>query len=306
MERILNRSGLRFSEFELSLFTNILRGAKDTMSNESKPRPVTGERRSGWFNLLTLAALAVLTVNVISLNRHVLSQRQSGVEHQFWVVSQPGHSASQRREALLNLIQYGNLEWRSADLTGLDLAGIKMPAVKLHGSDFQNTTFAKADLRRADLSLSVLKMVDFSNANLEEANLNNSDLYRADLTGATLNKALQQSTILQEAKLIDAKLLVADLAEADLLMSDCTGADFSGANLTSARLEAGIFRNANLSLARLGGANLQDADFTDSNWWRARGLGSAELARLTKDFAPTTNAPPKLIQDFASWLKTGN
>lgn len=295
----------RFSEFDFGVFNNTLRSAKTIMSDESKPSKAKSNGLSPLFGLLTIAALAVLTVNVFLLKGQLRSQQESGIEHQFWVVSQPGFSASQRREALQKLVRFGNLEWRSADLTGLDMAGAQLPAAILNGSDFQNTKFTDANLSRIDLSLSVLKMVDFSDANLGQANLNNSDLYRANLTGSILNKASLQATVFQEAKLIDAKLLVADLSEADLLMADCTGADFSGANLSSARLEATVMRGVNLSLARLGGANLKDADFTDSNWWRARELSGADLARLTKDFSPTTNAPPKLIQDFAAWLNSG-
>ncbi len=95
--------------------------------------------------------------------------------------------------------------------------------------------------------------------------------------------------------------MVADLSDADCLMANLAGGNLAGANLTGARLEAAVLKGANLSLARLYGANLKDTDFTNSNWWHARGLTSAQIEMLKKKFAPSENAPALLKEDYQKW-----
>jgi hypothetical protein len=48
--------------------------------------------------------------------------------------------------------------------------------------------------------------------------------------------------------------------------------------------------------------DLKDADFTNSNWWRARGLTTAQLEVLKKEFVPTEDAPVTLKEDYREWL----
>jgi hypothetical protein len=62
-------------------------------------------------------------------------------------------------------------------------------------------------------------------------------------------------------------------------------------------------KSANLNQTRLNGANLKDADFTDSNWWRARGLTSQQVGALQKYFAPRPNADEALRRDYAEWRR---
>ena len=63
-------------------------------------------------------------------------------------------------------------------------------------------------------------------------------------------------------------------------------------------------RGANLSLARMDGANLKEADFTNANWWRALGLGSEQIKLLKQEFAPATNAEPALKLDYEKWANS--
>ena len=86
-------------------------------------------------------------------------------------------------------------------------------------------------------------------------------------------------------------------------MADFSNASLAGANLAGARLEVAKFSGANLSFARMQDANLKDADFRNCNWWRARGLTSPQVEFLRKHFAPDTNAPAALKQDFENWRK---
>jgi len=67
-------------------------------------------------------------------------------------------------------------------------------------------------------------------------------------------------------------------------------------------MEGAILRKTNLSLARFVGANYDDADFTDCNWWRARGFDAAAISILNNQFPPTKDAPDKLKQDYQEWL----
>ena len=99
----------------------------------------------------------------------------------------------------------------------------------------------------------------------------------------------------------------ADLADADMLMARLNGSNFENADMSGADLEAAVLASANLKLARLSGARLTDTDFTNSNWWRARGLSSAQASSLRENFAPSDNADEALRRDYAAWLReSGN
>ena len=67
--------------------------------------------------------------------------------------------------------------------------------------------------------------------------------------------------------------------------------------------QAASLRGANLSLARFSGANLKDTDFTDSNWWKSRGLNSDQITWLKKNFAPGEKASAAVRDDYEHWLK---
>ena len=84
----------------------------------------------------------------------------------------------------------------------------------------------------------------------------------------------------------------------DLTKSNLTGADFTGADLESA-----ILKEANLLLARFSNANLRDVDFTDSNWWRARGLTTHQIEHFKTVFPPTQSMESSLRKDYELWLK---
>jgi hypothetical protein len=64
-----------------------------------------------------------------------------------------------------------------------------------------------------------------------------------------------------------------------------------------------VFQGADLALARLDGADLRDADFTDANWWAARGLTTKQQAMLKAKFPPTAAAPPAWQEEFARWAE---
>src|SRR5439155_13820991 len=113
-----------------------------------------------------------------------------------------------------------------------------------------------------------------------------------------------RAAVLQEVRAENADLMVADLSDADCLMANLDGANLSGANVSGARLEGANLKGARLSLARFDGANLKDADFTNSDWWRARGLTTAQLELMKKNFPPSESAAPALKEDYQKWETT--
>ena len=256
--------------------------------------------------VLLVAGLAILTVNVVLLARFVERQANTNREHYFWVLCQPGHSAAERLEAFQALVAGGNKEWRSADLSDLKLEGVALPGVELQFAGFQRADLARANLTAARLNKAALGMADLTSADLTEADLAEAQMYRVNLKAAKLHRAKLRAAVLQEVEARNADFMVADLSEADCLMANLTGANLSGANLSGARLEAVIFKDANLSLARLDGAILKDADFTDSNWWHARGLTGEQMDEMKKRFAPSESAPASLKADFEKWLNQGS
>jgi uncharacterized protein YjbI with pentapeptide repeats len=94
---------------------------------------------------------------------------------------------------------------------------------------------------------------------------------------------------------------MADLSDAECMMANFSGANLMAANLSGAKLQSASFKGANLSLARLNGADWADGDFTDANWWRARGLTTKQIELLQQKFPPTDSADPALKRDYDRW-----
>ena len=270
-------------------------------SDASHPQPNgTG---NGLFRF-GLIALAVLLGWNVWLQRELRQARdRTEAERHYWIVGHRHEPTLDRAAAFLALVRAGNREWRGAHLQELHLPGIALTNAPLAEADFRGSDFQRADLRgsnlagallgKADLSAANLAGADCSGANFLQARLPNADLCRANLRGAMLEQVFGRKAL----------LVTADLADAQLLMADLSDANLSGADLTGANLEAAILRNAALDLTRLSNANLQDADFTDANWWRARGLNRANLTYLMQRFAPTDKSPAELREDFAKWRK---
>jgi uncharacterized protein YjbI with pentapeptide repeats len=248
-----------------------------------------------------VAAVLVLMANIWLVSRLVQQQANETQEHFFWILCQPGFTPTERARAFTRLVAAGNREWRSAELSDLDLRGISLPEVDLTRAGFNRVNLAKAVLARAIINRATFTLCDLTEADLSEADLSETRCYRAVLIGAMLRRVNARAAVLQEVKAERADFKMADLSDADCLMADLTGADFSGANLSNTRLEGAILRDTNLALTRLENTNLKDADFTDSNWWRARGLTTAQLDILKKKFVPSENAPAALKADYQKW-----
>ena len=285
------------------------------MSDNSSPQeraavaePMSPRSAPAWSRpvLLTaiVAAVLVLMANIWLVSRLVQQQASETQEHFFWVLCQPGFTPTERARAFTRLVAAGNREWRSAELSDLDLRGISLPEADLTRAGFNRVNLVKAVLARAIINRATFTLCDLTEADLTEADVSETRCYRAVLIGATLRRANARAAVLQEVRAEHADFKMADLSDADCLMADLTGVDFSGANLSNTRLEGAILRNANLALTRLESANVKDADFTDSNWWRARGLTTAQLDILKKKFTPSENAPAALKEDYQKWASS--
>ena len=246
--------------------------------------------------------LALLTGNLWLLNRAQMARVQSATEHDFWVVSH-AYPERERTEAFLHLITAGNKEWRSARLSGLNLAGLSLPNANLEHADFSGANLHQGSFVGARFTDSKLVNADLTKADLSEADLAGADMFKTLIRGAQLRRANLRGAVLQQVEAQGAVLIAANLADGYLLMANLTGAKLEAADLSGANLEAAILKEANLSLARLNGAKLKDADLTNCNWWRARGIASDQLALLIKNFPPTAKADVALRQDYQDWLK---
>jgi TIR domain/Pentapeptide repeats (8 copies) len=135
------------------------------------------------------------------------------------------------------ILDLGEANLRSADLSGFDLSGAHMRRADLREANLRDAYLGGADLAGADLTLSDVRGGDLHKASfrwavLIGANLTGVSLYEADFTGATLCR-----TVLSGAELAGVEFLDADLGSAvatgammagtRFLRTQVAGADFS-------------------------------------------------------------------------------
>ncbi len=282
-----------------------------SQSSFGKESPVTASghshssstaQRVAWAAAILLGVL--VTVNAWVTTRHLDQTSRHNREHLFWTLCHTGGTADQRREAMLQLIEEGNTVWAAARLEHLDLEELDLSGTYLAAATLDGSKLAGARLANIDLNRSSLQTVDLSRANLRGALLEEILALKAIMNEADLREAQLRAASLEQVSAQKANFLRADLSDAYLYMADLTGATLTSAVLSGANLEAAVLRDANLFLAQLDGTRLVDADFTGSNWWRARGLTSEQIAELTVKFAPGEEAPDSRRADFDRWLKT--
>ncbi len=266
---------------------------------------VTGlpNRQSPWLLLLVvIALLAVFTaINTQMIRDHSRRLLDQGREHQFWIICHEGSTASERTTAFLDLIGYGNTEWKSAKLVGLDLAGADLAGADIRNARLNESNLFQVDFNGAQLTRTLFHTCNMAGAFLRKADLVEADLLLADLTDADLREAVCRGASFEQAIAHKATFVLADMTDAHLLMTDLTEANLTGANLSGANLQAAKFNRANLSLTRLNEADVTDAEFTDSNWWRARGLSPVTIDRLRDKYPPSENADPDFVTDYELW-----
>lgn len=159
---------------------------------------------------------------------------------------------------------------RRANLSGANLSGAFIEAADLREAnlsganlseaDIHNTSLRGADLTRADLSRADLSGANFSGADLSRANLSGRDLRSAVLRGAILSKTELRGAILSGVDLTRTILKDADLREADLTAASLKDSNLEGANLGDALLTRADLTGANLRNVVLTGVAFADPD----------------------------------------------
>jgi uncharacterized protein YjbI with pentapeptide repeats len=268
------------------------------MPQDSSP---TITARSGTKGKLWLALLLVsLGVNVW-LAKVWVESRAEGPAELFWALCQTEALEAERKRAFLALLETGHSEWRSARLQRLDLRGIDFTGKAMDGADLTGCNFSGTQLAGASLVNVELAVAELVGADLSRARLDGIHLFRSGLDQATLTDVSLRSAHLQEMSARGADFRGADLTDADLLMAKLTGSNLSMADFSGADLEAADLRGTELTGARFEAAKLKDTDFSDSNWWRARGFTTQSMERLKKEFTPGEAADSRLRADFERW-----
>ena len=150
---------------------------------------------------------------------------------------------------------------REAFLAG---AAVDCPGCDLAGADLRARDLTGADLRGANLAGAVLHR-----AILREADLSGADLTRANLNKANLTLATVRDAILSEAMLYQVDGARADFSGADLYFVWAGRARFTLTNFEGANLDLADLGEARMNDAKLGGATLTGADLNEAVLFRA-------------------------------------
>lgn len=253
--------------------------------------------------VLTACLLAVLlTANCWMLSAQFRDVADSRRERAFWAVCHTGTTAEQRAEYFLKLVTDGNKEWRSAYLSKMTLDGVNLSKTNLVQIELASGSFVDASFSSADLTGAALDLSDFSQSDFSKALLRNATFFKSRLVEADFRNADLLSTSFEQCVAHQAKFVAAKMGDAFCPMADFTDADLTGADMSGANLEAAILKGANLALTNFHTATLTDTDFTDTNWWRCRGLTSVQMDDLTLMFPPTPDASESRQRDFEMWL----
>ena len=132
--------------------------------------------------------------------------------------------------------------------------------------------------------------------------MNEASMVRCNLKNARLELTSFFQASLEQITATKADFSGADLSESHCMMADFTDAVLIDARFDYANLEATIFQGADLTNVSFQGALMLDTDFSNSNWWRTVGMEPAILEDLKDRFAPDTDAPQRLRDDYQQWL----
>lgn len=265
-------------------------------------RPPAAPRRHTAVLCLTLLAVGLLTWNISLLWSQMSARTADSQQAAFWELCHPGTTPAVRTARFLQLVESGNVEWRSALLQGLDLAGTDLSGRSIRSARFDDCDLSRVRLLEAELNYAVFNLCNCEAAVFSQADLRNSSFFKAQIRDADFRGASLQSASLEQCRAENASFVSAEMGECFLAMADLSGADLTGADLTGADLTAAKLIGANLALTDFSGAFLDDTDLTDSNWWRARGLGTAEMQRLALKYPPTPSAEDSRRRDFRIWI----
>ena len=150
------------------------------------------------------------------------------------------------------------------DLTGADLAEMNLRGANLSGAFLEAANLRGADLSGADLRRTVLVRADLTGANLRGAQLADANLAEAILDEAKLDDAdVGRAAGLEGVNLTRTSMRGVSLRGVDLGTATIMQVQLDGADLEGVRAERLIVVESNLRQARLCGAQLKLAIFTD-------------------------------------------
>jgi len=151
-------------------------------------------------------------------------------------------------------------DFQGADFSNMDFTGHDLSAANLTGANF-----AGARLSRCTMKMAIASGADFSGAELMLSDLRGIDLTNANLQGAILRRANMAGLELKDKKGRDtgkvwkSKLAGTDFSNADLTFARMGGADIEGVVFANAKLKRTDLRGCKLPLAKTEGALLADA-----------------------------------------------
>lgn len=257
--------------------------------------------------LLTLAAFLAFSVlavwNLQMIRDAIERQDRNRTESVFWRLAQPGSEPADRKEAFLRLVAAGNREWRSANLNDLDFEDTTLDGVVLKNAVFDSCRFHKVHMYETKMSPGSFRLCRFTDADMIAIDLREAIVFKSTFLNCNLRQAQLTKASLEQSTLKNVDLSLADMAEAFLLLTRFEQCNLKGANLTDSTLTNARFIGTDLRGARLPGALFRDTDFTDSNWWRARGLPRILLDDCKRRYPPSKNAKQEFREDYAKWLK---
>lgn len=149
-------------------------------------------------------------------------------------------------------------------LDGQDFSG-----QALNGADFRNASLKKAAFRHCNLS-----SADFSGADLTDAILEGATAFGTKFTGASLVRAQATGANLSYGDFTDADLQDADLSGVEFEEALGPRANFDRAILRRCAFFGGHYEHATLRQADLTEARLYGADFTAADFTEARLVGT--------------------------------
>jgi len=266
-------------------------------------------RVDGVLRLLTLATFVAFVVAAVwqfQLIRRQLDRiEDQRVEHLYWILTRPGTTPDQRTEAFQRLVAAGHADWKAAQLSDLELEKVVLNGISLRDARFNSCNLRKAQMRNVDVTRGGFLTCDLTEADLSAAELRECQLFKCTIRKTNLQRANLTRGSLEQSLLTDATFTLATMPEAVLLQAVFTDCNLSGVDLSAADLTDAKFMRTDLRLARLTKAQLRNTDFTDSNWWRARGLTALAIQAYKVRFPPSKKASEEFRQDYELWLKTG-
>ena len=167
------------------------------------------------------------------------------------------------------------------------------------------------DFHSANLANANLNLFDLSGVNLDGANLLGATCFRTNFSSASLVDAVLYRSCLNFANVSDTKLNGTNLVYIDAQRTDFSRAFMMLSNLSGSCLRAANFSHANLSMADLSQATLEDVNLSGAHFGQGIRFGMGNqffYARLTQtqlNQAVADAEDPPIFADGTIDIETG-